>query len=108
VSIVIVIVVFGLSGEGFAHLVPEDHARADAFIEPILILTAKANALGNRRLCIICGTNHVWFYDIKADGWSVHAKRQPLLIDDKLSLQHFQNLSSLLLETNYEKTDLIC
>ena len=30
------------------------------------------------------GTDHVWFYDVRADGWSLDDKRQPLLSDDKL------------------------
>src|SRR5207253_848261 len=30
------------------------------------------------------GSDHVWFYDVKADGWSLDDKRQPLLPDDKL------------------------
>src|SRR5918995_457711 len=30
------------------------------------------------------GTDHVWFYDVLADGWSLDDKRQPLLSDDKL------------------------
>ena len=30
------------------------------------------------------GTDHVWFYDMKADGWSLDDKRTPLLPDDKL------------------------
>lgn len=30
------------------------------------------------------GTDHVWFYDVAADGWSLDDKRQPLLPDDKL------------------------
>ena len=32
------------------------------------------------------GTHHVWFYDLKADGWSLDDKRQPLLPEDKLGL----------------------
>ncbi|WP_139558355.1 type I restriction-modification system subunit M [Methylotetracoccus oryzae] len=32
------------------------------------------------------GTNHVWFYDMQADGWSLDDKRQPLLPEDKLGL----------------------
>jgi type I restriction enzyme M protein len=32
------------------------------------------------------GTDLVWFYDLQADGWSLDAKRQPLLEDDKLGL----------------------
>lgn len=30
------------------------------------------------------GTDHVWFYDMKADGWSLDDKRQPLLPEAKL------------------------
>jgi type I restriction enzyme M protein len=30
------------------------------------------------------GTNHVWFYDVQADGWSLDDKRQPLLDPEKL------------------------
>lgn len=30
------------------------------------------------------GTDHVWFYDVEADGWSLDDKRTPLLADDKL------------------------
>ncbi|HEY5866646.1 MAG TPA: class I SAM-dependent DNA methyltransferase [Candidatus Tectomicrobia bacterium] len=30
------------------------------------------------------GTDHVWFYDVDADGWSLDDKRQPLLPEDKL------------------------
>ena len=31
------------------------------------------------------GTDHVWFYDVVADGWSLDDRRAPLLTDDKLS-----------------------
>ncbi len=30
------------------------------------------------------GTDHVWFYDVDADGWSLDDKRQPLLPEEKL------------------------
>jgi type I restriction enzyme M protein len=30
------------------------------------------------------GTDHVWFYDMQADGWSLDDKRQPLLDEDLL------------------------
>ena len=30
------------------------------------------------------GTEHVWFYDVDADGWSLDDKRTPLLPDEKL------------------------
>jgi len=32
------------------------------------------------------GTDHVWFYDVTADGWSLDDKRAPLLAEDKLGL----------------------
>jgi type I restriction enzyme M protein len=30
------------------------------------------------------GTDHVWFYDVETDGWSLDDKRTPLLPDEKL------------------------
>jgi type I restriction enzyme M protein len=30
------------------------------------------------------GTDHVWFYDVRADGWSLDDKRAPLLSEEKL------------------------
>lgn len=30
------------------------------------------------------GTDHVWFYDVQADGWSLDDRRTPLLSEDKL------------------------
>ena len=30
------------------------------------------------------GTDHVWFYDLTADGWSLDDKRTPLLAEEKL------------------------
>jgi len=30
------------------------------------------------------GTDHVWFYDVQADGWSLDDKRTSLLPDEKL------------------------
>jgi type I restriction enzyme M protein len=30
------------------------------------------------------GTDHVWFYDVEADGWSLDDKRQMLLPDEKM------------------------
>ncbi len=30
------------------------------------------------------GTDHVWFYDVDADGWSLDDKRTPLLSEEKL------------------------
>jgi type I restriction enzyme M protein len=39
------------------------------------------------------GTDNVWFYDMKADGWSLDDKRQPLLSEDKLGVTPAQALS---------------
>jgi type I restriction enzyme M protein len=39
------------------------------------------------------GTDHVWFYDMQADGWSLDDKRQPLLPEDKLGLAEGQALT---------------
>jgi type I restriction enzyme M protein len=40
------------------------------------------------------GTDHVWFYDMQADGWSLDDKRQPLLPEDKLGLAPLHILSA--------------
>lgn len=52
------------------------------------------------------GTDTVWFYDMKADGWSLDDKRQPLLPEDKLGLQAFKNGSSELSEAEHAKNNL--
>ncbi len=31
------------------------------------------------------GTDHVWFYDVQADGWSLDDKRNPMLAEEHLS-----------------------
>ncbi len=46
------------------------------------------------------GTDHVWFYDAKADGWSLDDKRQPLLPEDKLGP------TAVLGEGEHEKNNL--
>ncbi len=52
------------------------------------------------------GTDHVWFYDMKADGWSLDDKRQPLLTEDKLGLQPTKGGRSQLSETEHAKNNL--
>ena len=32
------------------------------------------------------GTDHVWFYDVQADGWSLDDKRNALLAEEKLGV----------------------
>lgn len=48
------------------------------------------------------GTDHVWFYDMQADGWSLDDKRQPLLDDSKLGPYPAEPLS----ETEHIKNNL--
>jgi type I restriction enzyme M protein len=40
------------------------------------------------------GTDHVWFYDVVADGWSLDDKRTPLLDESKLGCQPAQALTA--------------
>lgn len=46
------------------------------------------------------GTDQVWFYDVRADGWSLDDKRQPLLADDKLGPMPVAALSAAEAEKN--------
>lgn len=48
------------------------------------------------------GTDKVWFYDMKADGWSLDDKRQNLLPDDKLGVAP----ASPLTEAEHDKNNL--
>ncbi|NWF46800.1 SAM-dependent DNA methyltransferase [Hydrogenophaga sp. D2P1] len=48
------------------------------------------------------GTDHVWFYDMQADGWSLDDKRQPLLGEAKLGPTPTSPLS----ETEHAKNNL--
>ena len=48
------------------------------------------------------GTDHVWFYDLQADGWSLDDKRQPLLSEDKLGTRPARRLS----ESEHAKNNL--
>ncbi len=40
------------------------------------------------------GTDHVWFYDVVADGWSLDDKRAPLLEEDKLGCRPTEALTA--------------
>src|SRR5438067_1037161 len=48
------------------------------------------------------GTDQVWFYDVRADGWSLDDKRQPLLSDDKLG----STPAAVLTDAETEKNNL--
>jgi type I restriction enzyme M protein len=48
------------------------------------------------------GTDHVWFYDVDADGWSLDDKRTPLLPEEKLSATPKEKLT----ETDHAKNNL--
>jgi type I restriction enzyme M protein len=52
------------------------------------------------------GTDNVWLYDMKAAGWSLDDKRQPLLPEDKIGLQPLRDGHSLLSETEHAKNNL--
>lgn len=56
------------------------------------------------------GTHNVWFYDMKADGWSLDDKRQPLLSDDKLGpvpvCQSGEGRNPCLSEAEHSKNNL--
>lgn len=48
------------------------------------------------------GTDHVWFYDMQADGWSLDDKRQPLLAEERLGVAPAQALN----EAEHAKNNL--
>jgi type I restriction enzyme M protein len=48
------------------------------------------------------GTDHVWFYEVTADGWSLDDKRTPLLTEDKLGPTTIEALN----ETDHAKNNL--
>ena len=48
------------------------------------------------------GTDHVWFYDMRADGWSLDDKRAPLLADELLGVNPARALS----EAEHTKSNL--
>ena len=52
------------------------------------------------------GTDHVWFYDMQADGWSLDDKRQPLLPEDKTGLKPFVDGRSQLSKDEHTKNNL--
>ncbi len=52
------------------------------------------------------GTDHVWFYDMQADGWSLDDKRQPLLNASLLGLQPFVDGRNQLSEAEHAKNNL--
>lgn len=48
------------------------------------------------------GTDHVWFYDMQADGWSLDDKRQPLLEENMLGVSPAEQLTA----EEHEKNNL--
>lgn len=48
------------------------------------------------------GTDHVWFYDVTADGWSLDDKRTPLLAEEKLGPVP----TATLLEEDHDRNNL--
>ena len=56
---------------------PAASSRPYAGVSTAILLFTKTNS---------GGTDHVWFYDVEADGWSLDDKRQPLLPEEKLGV----------------------
>lgn len=56
---------------------PSGAFRPYAGVSTAILLFTKTNS---------GGTDHVWFYDMLADGWSLDDKRQPQLSEDKLGV----------------------
>jgi type I restriction enzyme M protein len=54
------------------------------------------------------GTDHVWFYDVTADGYSLDDKRMPLLDEGKLGLTPEADLSDDDLQKNNLPDVLLC
>jgi type I restriction enzyme M protein len=52
------------------------------------------------------GTDHVWFYDMRADGWSLDDKRQPLLPEHLLGLQRTSAVREQLSKEEHAKNNL--
>ena len=52
------------------------------------------------------GTDHVWFYDMQADGWSLDDKRQPLLDTSLLGLQPLKDGRNQLSKAEHAKNNL--
>ncbi|MGE0498450.1 MAG: N-6 DNA methylase [Ramlibacter sp.] len=52
------------------------------------------------------GTEHVWFYDMQADGYSLDDKRQPLLPEAKLGLQSIRGGHQQLSKEEHAKNNL--
>jgi type I restriction enzyme M protein len=54
---------------------PSGAFRPYAGVSTAILLFTKTNS---------GGTDHVWFYDVQSDGWSLDDKRTPLLSEDRL------------------------
>src|SRR6202049_4102286 len=64
---------------------PSGVCRPYAGVSTAILLFTKTNS---------GGTDHVWFYDCEADGWSLDDKRSPLLTEEKLRPVRRVGLSS--------------
>jgi type I restriction enzyme M protein len=63
---------------------PSGTFRPYAGVSTAILLFTKTNS---------GGTDHVWFYDVQAEGWSLDDKRQPLLDEEKLGVLPQEALS---------------
>ncbi len=78
--------------EGIVSL-PSGAFKPYAGVSTAILLFTKTNS---------GGTDHVWFYDMKADGWSLDDKRQELLDEGKLGVAPAVPLS----DEDHEKNNL--
>lgn len=82
-------VLFGSSNahKALRRLLVEDH-KLDAVIKLPSGVFKPYAGVATAILCFTKtnagGTDHVWFYDVTADGWSLDDKRTPLLPEDRL------------------------
>ncbi|MGH7024799.1 MAG: type I restriction-modification system subunit M [Caulobacteraceae bacterium] len=97
-----------LFGSSTAHktlrrMLVEDH-KLDAVISLPAGVFRPYAGVSTAILCFtktgVGGTDQVWFYDLKADGWSLDDKRQPLLSEDKLGPTPTADLSDAEAEKN--------
>src|SRR5204863_3213123 len=82
-------VLFGASNahKGIRRILVEDH-KLDAVVKLPSGVFRPYAGVSTAILCFTRtdsgGTDHVWFYDLRADGYSLDDKRTPLLPESKL------------------------
>jgi type I restriction enzyme M protein len=99
-----------LTGASTAHKTIRTSLVENHKLDAVIKLPAGAfrpySGVSTALLCFtktgVGGTDYVWFYDMRADGWSLDDKRQPLLDEDRLGPTTVTPLS----EMDHEKNNL--